>query len=200
MTGDRFNYYLKLIMNSTLEDLPLLSEQFENDISISPAEAQELERVLEKHMNLYNRFGIKVINASTGVEEIPPKTELDNFGNTSEFIGNENAFGLDWRVYSPNPGFLNTPARKWYYNKRVASILNEVLVDVVPGRLRNYFDYPPWLLGTVYAPGTLYMPINEIISLAIARGIIPDWDYLVAKGLPKQLVDLIRAENLGSTM
>ena len=48
MTGDRFNYYLKLIMNSNLEDLPLLSEQFENDISISPAEAQELERVLEK--------------------------------------------------------------------------------------------------------------------------------------------------------
>ncbi len=200
MSGDRFNYYLKLIMNSTLEDLPLINEQFENDQFVSAAEASELERVLGRQMNLYNRFGVKVINASTGKEEIPPKTELDNFGNTSEFMGIESAFGIEWKVYSPNPGFVNSPAKKWYYNKRIAGILNEILHAVVPGRMRYYFDYPPWLLGTSYAPGTLYMPTNEIINLAIARNIIPDWDYLVSKGIPKPLVDLIKAENLGTKL
>lgn len=200
MTGDRFNYYLKLIMNSVLEDLPLINEQFENDAFVSAAEANELERVLNRQMNLYNRFGLKVVNSSTGREEVPPRTELDNFGNTSEFVGLESAFGIEWKVYSPTPGFANSPVRRWYYNKRISTILGEVLRDAVPGRMKDYFDYPPWLLGTSYAPGSLYMPINEIINLAIARGIIPDWDYLVAKGIPKPLVDLIRAENLGYTL
>lgn len=200
MTGDRFNYYLKLIMNSTLEDLPLINEQFENDQFVSAAEAAELERVLGRQMNLYNRFGLKVVNAGTGKEEIPPKTEIDNFGNTSVFIGIESAFGIEWKVYSPNPGFVNTPARKWYYNKMIAGILNETLHDAVPGRMRDYFNYPPWVLGTSYAPGTLYMPTNEIINLAIARKIIPNWDFLVSKGIPKALIDLIKAENLDTNL
>ncbi len=200
MTGDRFNYYLKLIMNSTLEDLPLINEQFENDQFVSAAEAAELERVLGRQMNLYNRFGLKVVNSSTGKEEIPPKTEIDNFGNTSVFIGMENTFGIEWKVYSPNPGFVNTPARKWYYNKMIAGILNETLHDAVPGRMRDYFNYPPWVLGTSYAPGTLYMPTSEIINLAIARKIIPNWDYLVSKGIPKALIDLIKAENLDTNL
>ena len=200
MSGDRFNYYLKLIMNSTLEDLPLINEQFENDAYVSSAEANELERVMNRQVNLYNRFGLKVVNANTGKEELPPKTDLDNFGNTSEFIGLENAFGIEWKVYAPTPGFANSPLRRWYFNKKISAILNEVLKDAVPGRMRDYFDYPPWLLGTPYAPGTLYMPINEIINLAIARGIIPDWDYLVSRGIPKPLVDLIKAENLGYTL
>lgn len=200
MTGDRFNYYLKLIMNSVLEDLSLLNEQFENDPFISSAEASELERVLNRQLNLYNRFGVRVVNSVTGREELPPKTELDNFGNTSELIGSETAFGLDWKIYSPTPGFANSPVRRWYYNKRIATILNEILRDSVPGRMKDYFDYPPWLLGTSYAPGTLYMPINEIVNLAIARGSIPDWDYLVAKGIPKALVELMKTENLGSTL
>ena len=72
-----------------------------------------------------------------------------------------------------------------------------VSFDVVPGRLKDYFDYPPWLLGTVHAPSTIFMPINEIINLAIGRGVIPDWDYLVARGLPKALVDVLRTENIG---
>lgn len=199
MTGDRFNYYLKLIMNSILEDLPYINEQFENDAFVSSAEAAELERVLNRQMNLYNRFGLKVVNSSTGKEELPPRTELDNFGNTSEFVGIENAFGVEWKVYSPTPGFANSPVRRWYFNRKIATILNQVLREAVPGRMKGYFDLPPWILGTPYAPGTLYMPINEIVNLAIARGIIPDWDYLVAKGIPKPLVDLIKAENLGPT-
>lgn len=198
MTGDRFNYYLKLIMNSILEDLPLINEQFENDQFISSAEAAELERVLGRQINLYNRFGLKVVNAKSGMEEIPPKTELDNFGNTSQFLGYENNFGVEWKVYAPSPGFVNTPVRKWYYNKKIARILNELLHDAVPGRMRDYFDYPPWVLGTSYAPGTLYMPTSEIINLAIARKIIPGWGHLVSNGIPKALVDLIRAENMGT--
>lgn len=199
MTGDRFNYYLKVIMNSILEDLPLITEQFENDLLISSAEAAELERVLNRQINLYNRFGLKVVNSTTGKEEIPPRTEIDNFGNTSEFVGFENAFGIDWKVYSPNPGFANSPVRKWYFNKRISSILNEILRDAVPGRVRDYFDYPPWILGTSYAPGTLYMPINDIVNLAIARGLIPGWDHLISKGIPKALVDLLKTENPGPT-
>lgn len=198
MTGDRFNYYLKLIMNSVLEDLPLINEQFENDQFVSPAEAAELTRVLSRQMNLYNRFGLKVVNANTGKEEIPPKTELDNFGNTSRFIGFENSYGIEWKVYAPSPGFVNTPVKKWYYNKRIARILNSMLHRAVPGGMRDYFDYPPWVLGTTYAPGTLYMPTNEIINLAIARKIIPDWDHLVSKGIPKPLVDTLKAENMGT--
>lgn len=199
MSGDRFNYYLKVIMNSILEDLPLVAEQFENDAQISSAEAAELERVLSRQVNLYNRFGLKVVNSTTGREEVPPKTEIDNFGNTSEFIGLETAFGIEWKVYAPNPGFANSPVRRWYYNRKIATILDEVLRNAVPGRMKDYFDYPPWILGTSYAPGTLYMPINDIVNLAITRGIIPDWDYLVSKGIPKPLVDLIRAENPGTT-
>ncbi|EQB71101.1 MAG: hypothetical protein AMDU1_APLC00037G0008 [Thermoplasmatales archaeon A-plasma] len=197
MSGDRFNYYLKVIMNSRIEDLPEISEQFENDITISSAEAQELERVIDKHLNLFNRFGAKVVNAATGAEETPPRSDIDNFGNTSVQLDSQEAYGLEWKVYAPNPGFANSPVKKWYYNRKVASILNELLTDVVPGRLKDYFDYPPWLLGTVHAPSTIFMPINEIINLAIGRGVIPDWDYLVARGLPKALVDVLRTENIG---
>ncbi len=200
MSGDRFNYYLKIIMNSILEDLPLINEQFENDPFISSAEAAELERVLNRQLNLYNRFSLKVVNSSTGREELPPKSELDNFGNTSEFLGAESAFGIEWKIYGPNPGFANSPVKRWYFNRKISSLLNDILKDAVPGRVKDYFDYPPWIMGTPYAPGTLYMPINEIINLAIARGTIPDWDYLVARGLPKPLVDLIKAENLDSTL
>ncbi len=200
MAGDRFNYYLKVIMNSRIEELAQISEQFENDSSISAAEAQELERVVDKHLTLYNRFGIKVINSATGAEEAPPRTDIDNFGNTSQQTGVETAFGLEWKVYIPNPGFANSPVKRWYYNKRVSSILNEVLSEVVPGRVKDYFDLPPWLLGTVHAPSTLYMPVNEIINLAIGKGIIPDWDYLVARGLPKTLVETLRTENIGYNM
>ncbi|HLH85904.1 MAG TPA: hypothetical protein VKU79_03450 [Thermoplasmataceae archaeon] len=198
MTGDRFNYYLKLIMNSQVSDFTLLSEQFENDVSISLAEAQELERVVEKHLLMANRSKVKVINKSTGEEEAPPRSEIDNFGNSADFVGEEVAFGITWKVYTPKPNFANSPVSRWYYNKKISSILNEVLLDAVPGRFHGYFDFPPWLLGTSYATGTLYMPVSEIINLAIARSLIPDWDYLVSRGIPKQLVDVLRTENVGS--
>jgi hypothetical protein len=200
MSGDRFNYYLKIIMNSILEDLSLINEQFENDPFISSAEAGELERVLNRQLNLYNRFSLKVVNSTTGREETPPKSELDNFGNTSEFLGTENAFGIEWRVYGPTTGFANSPVKRWYFNRKIATLLNDILKDGVPGKVKDYFDYPPWIMGTPYAPGTLYMPINEMVNLAIARGLIPDWDYLVTRGLPKPLVDLLKAENLDSTL
>ena len=197
MVGDRFNYYMKLIMNSPLADLALLSEQFENDGSISEAEAQELERLVEKHLLMGNRDKVRVVNSKTGSEEFPRRYHIDDFGNSSTFLGTESYFGITWMVYSPKPNFLNSPTKKWYYNEKISDILSELLIDVVPGKFKDYFHFPPWIMGTVYAPGTVFMPTNEIISLAVTRSVIPDWDYLVSKGIPKQLVDLIRTENTG---
>ena len=197
MVGDRFNYYLKLIMNSPLAELGYLSEQFENDTSISEAEAQELERLVEKHLLMGNREKVRIMNSRTGIEEFPRRYYIDDFGNSSTFLGTEQYFGISWMVYAPKPNFISSPTRKWYYNEKISNILSEILVDVVPGKFKDYFHYPPWILGTVYAPGTVFMATNEIITLAVARSVIPDWDFLVSKGIPKQLVELIRTENTG---
>lgn len=197
MSGDRFNYYLKTILNATLEEYQLISEQFQNDSLISENEAEELERLIRRYMSVYNRFNVRVLNRNTGKEEIPPQTILDNFGGTSIFTGNEKLYGIDWKVFVPNKNFDNTPIKKWYFNESVSAILNEVLSEVVPGRFKNYFDLPPWVLGSVHAPGTIYVPLTDLISLAITKKIIPDWDYLSQKGLPKEFVNVLRAANLG---
>lgn len=198
MVGDRFNYYLKLIMNSPLGELGYLSEQFENDASVSEAEAQELERLVEKHLLMGNREKVRITNSKTGAEEFPRRYFIDDFGNSSTFLGREQYFGIDWMVYAPKANFISSPTRKWYYNEKISNILSEILIEVVPGKFKDYFHYPPWILGTVYAPGTVFMATNEIITLAVARSVIPDWDFLVSKGIPKQLVELIRTENPGS--
>ena len=200
MSGDRFNYYLKMILNSGLEEYALISEQLENDSSISQDEAEELERLIKRYMSVYNRYNLKVINRQTGEEELPPQTMIDNFGETSDFIESASLYGLQWKVYSPKGGFENSPVQRWYYNQHIASILNSVLAEVVPGRVKNYFDIPPWVMGSAHAPGTLYLPLSELATLAISRRLIPDWDYLVKMGLPREMVDSIRAANLGSKL
>lgn len=197
MSGDRFNYYLKMILNATLEEYQLISEQLQNDSSISDGEAEELERLIRKYMSVYNRFNVRVVNRETGKEEMPPKTLLDNFGGTSVYIGNETLYGINWKVFAPNKHFENSPVKKWYYNEKISYILNELLSDVVPGRFKNYFDLPPWVLGSIHAPGTVYVPLTDLIGLAITKGIIQDWDYLIQKGLPREFVNVLRAANLG---
>ena len=92
MSGDRFAYYFKTILNSSLEDIQEIAYQFENDRNISIGEAQELERMLEKHQEMFKPPDVYVVNASTGNEELPPKTEIDNFGNSSVYVGSERAF------------------------------------------------------------------------------------------------------------
>ncbi len=200
MSGDRFNYYLKLILNSSLEDYSAVSEQIENDLSVSESEAEELERLIQKYMGVYKRFNLKVVNSSTGKEESPPQTTIDNFGNNANFVGMERMYGVEWKVYTPKQNFQAFSVKRWYYNEEIASTLDDILVDVVPGKFRNYFDVPPWVLGTVYAPETVYIPLTDLINTAISRGIIPDWDYLVAKGIPREFVNVLRATNLGSRM
>ncbi len=200
MSGDRFNYYLKLILNSSLEEYSAVSEQIENDLSITGSEAEELERLINKYMGVYKRFNIKVVNASTGKEEAPPQTIIDNFGNNANYVGTEKMYGVLWNVYTPKPNFQNFSVKRWYYNEEISATLNDILLDVIPGRYRNYFDVPPWVLGTVYAPETIYVPLTDLINTAISRGIIPDWEYLVAKGIPREFVNVLRATNLGSKM
>ena len=200
MSGDRFNYYLKMILNASLDEYQLVSEQFQNDPQVSEAEADELERLIRRYMGIYNRFNFRVVNSSTGEEELPPQTSLDNFGGNAKYEGNEKLYGVEWKVYTPKENFENSPVRKWYYNEKIALILNEVLGSVVPGSFKNYFDLPPWVLGTVYAPGTIYVPLTELINLAIAKGTLPNWDYLVTKGLPRELVAVLKATDLGSTL
>lgn len=199
MSGDRFAYYFKTILNSSLEDIQEIAYQFENDRNISIGEAQELERMLEKHQEMFKPPDVYVINASTGNEEMPPKSEIDNFGNSSVYVGSERAFGVDWKIYSPSPGFINSPVKKWYYNRQISELLNGILVDVVPGKLSNYFDYPPWVLGTKYAPNSKYVPLKELVLKAIYKGYIDDFEQLYYFGIPKELINVIRSQNSSET-
>jgi len=195
MSGDRFAYYFKAILNSRLEDVADIAFQFENDKNISLGEAQELERMLEKHQEMFKPSEILVVNTSTGNEELPPKTEIDNFGNSSVYVGTEHAFGIEWRIYSPSPGFINSPVSKWYYNRQISDLLNSILADVIPGKLSNYFDYPPWVLGTKYAPNSRYVPLKDLVYKAIFKGIIEDFDQLYYLGLPKDLINVIKSQS-----
>jgi hypothetical protein len=197
MSGDRFNYYLKLILNASLDEYYLISEQLQNDPLVSTPEIEELDRLINRYMSVYNKFDMKVVNSVSGIEEYPPQTALDNFGGSSEFVGNESMFNIDWKVYIPKGNFTNSPIKKWYYNEKISSILNDVLSGVVPGHFKNYFDVPPWVLGTIYAPGTIYVQLYDLVNSAISKSLIPGWDHLVDRGLPRELVDAMRTEKPG---
>lgn len=199
MSGDRFAYYFKAILNSGLADVDDIAFQFENDKNISIGEAQELERMLEKHKEMFIPAEVFVVNSSTGNEELPPKTEIDNFGNSSVYEGTERAFGIEWKIYSSSPGFINSPVKKWYYNRQISELLNGILIEVVPGRLSNYFDYPPWVLGTRYAPNSRYVPLKELVLKAIQKGFIDDFDQLYYLGIPKDLINVIKSQNSNET-
>ncbi|MEM0155936.1 MAG: hypothetical protein QW597_04975 [Thermoplasmataceae archaeon] len=197
MSGDRFNYYLKLILNASLDEYHLISEQLQNDPQVTMAEVEELDRLINRYMSVYNKFDLKVVNSVSGIEEFPPQTSLDNFGGSSEFVGTETMFDLEWKVYIPKGNFTNSPIKKWYYNENISTILDEVLAAVVPGHFKNYFDVPPWVLGTIYAPGTIYVQLYDLVNSAISKSVISGWDYLVEKGMPRELVDAMRSEKPG---
>ena len=79
MTGDRFNYYLKTIMNASLPDYSVISELLENDMQLSVEEVSELERLIGIYLSIHNKGTIRVVNNITGKEEIPPSTKEDDF-------------------------------------------------------------------------------------------------------------------------
>ncbi len=198
MTGERFNYYLKTIMNATLADYSSISELLENDMQLSEEEAGELERLIGIYLSIHNKSTIRVINSDTGKEEVPPRTKEDDFGGTSIYQGEMFAYGLKWKIYTPSKGFEKTPVSKWYYNEKISTILDDLLSSVVPGRIKNYFGLPPWVLGTIHAPDSYYLPIADIINLAIARNVIKGWNSLLEFGIPKKYLDVIRSKDLGN--
>ncbi|MHB1493575.1 MAG: hypothetical protein ACYCSG_02720 [Thermoplasmataceae archaeon] len=198
MTGERFNYYLKTIMNATLADYSSISELLENDMQLSEEEAGELERLIGIYLSIHNKSTIRVINSDTGREEVPPRTKEDDFGGTSIYQGEMFAYGLKWKIYTPSKGFEKTPVPKWYYNEKISTTLDDLFSSVVPGRIKNYFGLPPWVLGTIHAPDSYYLPIVDIINLAIARNVIKGWNSLLEFGIPKKYLDVIRSKDLGN--
>ena len=68
---------------------------------------------------------------------------------------------------------------------------------MIPGRFVAYFDTPPWVLGTVMAPGSRYLALAELVELAIARGVLANWDALVLMGIPADYVKAIKSTNVG---
>ncbi len=198
MVGDRFNYYLKIILNASMEEYSAISEQLENDLQITVDEAEELEHLIARYMQANNyKLGVRILNSVTGNEELPPKTFVDNFGDTAVYLGEEEMYGLTWKTYAPKRGFIMSPVKKWYYNERVSQILFKALVDIIPGRFSSYFDTPPWVLGTVMAPGSRYIPIPELVELAITRGVIANWDSLVMMGIPGDYVKAMKSTHIG---
>lgn len=189
MSSDRFNYYLKLILNSSVSEYGTLYDAVFYDNDLTEQEQSELQSLINRnYATIYSRFNPRVINKNSGAEEYPPQTDADDFGGTCNFLGNEYLYGIKWNVYEPSSSFSGSIPRKWYYNVHISNLLTEMLLDVVPGRYKNYFHVPPWILGTFQAPGTRYTTLTEIINNAIFGGIIPGWDYLIERGIPKEFV------------
>ncbi|WP_048059489.1 hypothetical protein [Picrophilus oshimae] len=193
MSLERFYYYMRLI-NSTPYDMKRaielclsISQALENDNNLTDSEKEDLEKQIGERISFYNRYSLKVINALTGIEEEPPKTVIDDFGGSALFIGKEIKYGIEWKVYISRS--LNTKSQKWYYNERVAEILNKALRNAVPNKMSNYFDIPPWMLGPYYKS------LGEIINIAIEKEIIPNAEFLVSRGLPREFIYDIRENN-----
>ncbi len=189
MSSEAFNSYLKIILNSSSAEYGELLDHIFNDNSLNETEQGELQNLINRNLaSLYSKYNVRVINKVTGLEEYPPQTDADDFGGTCTFKGTEMLYGIKWNVYEPSDHFLSPVPRKWYYNMHISNLLTELFLDVVPGRFRNYFHVPPWLLGTFQAPGTRYISLTEIVNTAIFGGLIPGWDYLIERGIPKEFV------------
>ncbi|BAB60400.1 TVG1296716 [Thermoplasma volcanium GSS1] len=189
---DRYDYYLKIILNSSVRDYPYIVEEYQNDAEISESEAESLDRIVMKYMGIYRKSDVKIVNTMTGQEETAPLTIIDDFGGNAVYVGEQTLFGILWKIYQP-PAYIERPiVNKWYYNEKIASILNEILYDAVPGKVKNYFDTPPWIIGTRYGVQSRYMPLYEIIIEAINRNLIPGWYYLARSGLSQEFIEAIR--------
>ncbi|MGC8608726.1 MAG: hypothetical protein ACP5UV_02520 [Thermoplasmata archaeon] len=196
MGTERYDYYLKLILNSPVTEYPYISEKYQNDSEIAVLEAESLDRIILKYLSIYKKSDVRVVNVITGQEEMAPLSMIDDFGGNAVFMGEETMYGINWKTYIPPKGFERSAVKKWYYNEKIASILNDTLSDVVPGRVKNYYDIPPWVLGTKYAPDSKYLPLYDIISEAIIRNTIPGWYYLIKLGIPQEFIDAIRTRSV----
>ena len=193
MTGDRFNYYLKLVINANMDDYSQLLDFIGNDELLSESEQFELANLIKRSMSSLNsRYNLRVINTSTGLEESPPITIADDFRETSVFEGYEQKYGITWSVYSPNIKYSESPVKKWLYNQRVMTILGDLLGESINGKSQDYFHTPPWIMGKGNASGMKYQPLQDIINNAIANRFLPSWEYLIIRGIPSEFVNAMR--------
>ncbi|MCL4350990.1 MAG: hypothetical protein M1535_06080, partial [Candidatus Thermoplasmatota archaeon] len=117
------DYYIKLILNSTLEDLIDLQDQIENDMTLSAEELEFLERSINDLMKEKSHLDLKLINKNTGKEEIADLSLDRPFHGTAMFQGEVLMYGIKWEVYTPAPLYLHLGIRKWNYNSGVSDIL-----------------------------------------------------------------------------
>ena len=192
------DYYIKLILNSTIEDLVDIQDQIENDPNLSTEELEWLEISIADLMSKKSHINLRLVNKITGLEEKHTQITNHPFTGNAMYQGDIYLYGLNWKVYMPPPVYMTQGIKKWYYNRKISEILTDCLIKVVPGNFQDYFHYPPWLLGTSYAPSTAYMSLQDIIVLAIARKVIPGWEYLIEKGIPKLFVEELRENSVGT--
>jgi hypothetical protein len=199
MNGERYFYYLKLINNppeeSVVEYYVDISNQLENDYDLSATQIGELESLISNYIKIKANPHVKVINAVTGIEEDPPKTVIDDFGGNAVFTGRETRYGITWNIYEPRAS-NNLFFKKWYYNEKIASILDKVLEKAVPHRIPNYFDIPPWIFGNFSYKGMRYVPLKTIIDNAVEMEIIPNKYYLVQKGISRDFIENLDDNNM----
>ena len=102
-----------------------------------------------------SHLDLKLINKNTGKEEIADLSLDRPFHGTAMFQGEVLMYGIKWEVYTPAPLYLHLGIRKWNYNSGVSDILTNCIIKATPGNFMQYFHYPPWLLGSSYAPPTI---------------------------------------------
>lgn len=198
MSVKRSDYFMGRLLDSSIEEMMLLLDQIENDPDLSEEEVSVLAHFIEDQVSGERMTELTLVNRINGRQEDLRQIMENDFGGTARYEGEIDLYGVRWKVYTPSDEFSASRIRKWNYNQHISGILRDTLISVVPGTFKEYFDYPPWLLGSRYAPGTYFIPLEEIINVAIARGVITGWGYLVDIGIPRLMVDDLRASDLGS--
>ena len=198
MTSKKSERYMDKIWESSIEENLRMLDEIENDQDLSEEEVEILAGIIEDMIEEKNVSSFSLINKFTGKTEELRQTMENDFGGTARYEGEIDLYGVRWKVYTPSQEFSSAKIRKWNYNPHISEILKNTLIRVVPGYFSEYFDYPPWILGTKYAPDTYYVSLEELINVAIARGVITGWEYLVDVGIPRLMIDDLRAKDLGS--
>jgi hypothetical protein len=189
-------YYQKLVLNGDLEDLLDLSDQIGNDSKLTQEELRWLESIIQTKIRSFNSIRLRIVNSETGVDEEPSLTIYDEFNGTAIYKGEVRLFGVGWKVFLPTERFKNEWILEWYYNEKVAQKLSYLLLPIIPGRFKPYFNYPPWLLGSVYASSTYYVPLHDLINKAISMKVIRNWDSLKENGIPDAFVDELKIKSI----
>ncbi len=198
MTSKKSERYMDKIWESSIEENLRMLDEIENDQDLSEEEVEILAGIIEDMIEEKNVSSFSLINKFTGKTEELRQTMENDFGGTARYEGEIDLYGVRWKVYTPSQEFSSAKIRKWNYNPHISEILKNTLIRVVPGYFSEYFDYPPWILGSKYAPDTYYVSLEELINVAIARGVITGWEYLVDVGIPRLMIDDLRAKDLGS--